>query len=171
MLIEEIVSKVSIELYQNGNADMLYALASTDVVKELQSFAGKQRSTADMAFDALKAKGQVVDLITGFVEAYAYPIKRALEDVSDPRSNNRRIVERAHLCLQLLGLDGAAPGHPLKLFEKLNLRLCEGIGYPIRPGIPNSPVVTRDVFAKKVEDRICSHQNWQRKKLLLEKGL
>jgi len=136
LLINTIVSETTLELYHNGDKDVIYALASSDVVKEMQSFAGHEKATVDMITDAQKTKGQVIGLFEAFVDAFQDPIKRSLEELNKPENLKRRAIERGHLCLQLLGLNET---FDKKFKEKTILKYCEGPPCRLSPALLHRP--------------------------------
>jgi hypothetical protein len=78
------------------------------------------------------------------------------------------MIERGHLCMQLLGLDTSDDP---RFRESVLERYCEGATFPLFPGIPAPPIVTAKMWLKATEERICTHQNWRRKVLIYEKGI
>ncbi len=167
VLVSQIITEASIELYRQGKLDFIYALASTDTVKELLAYAGKQKSTADLVYDSYKTKGQTVSVIAAFADAFEEPLKKSLEDLTLPQNLVRRSVERGHLCLQLLGLEPK----PKSKIGELVTKYCMGATIPKIDGVPDAPVFTLENWQKPVEDRICLHQNWRRRINLFEKGI
>lgn len=172
-VINAIIAQASIELYQNGNKDLIYSLASADMVKELKSYAGKQKSTIDMINDAKKVKGQIVPTISAFVDAFKDVIEKNLILLAKPENRSRRVVERGHLCLQLLGLDQnfKTSFFSKDMITKVIIPNCAGATIPGIPGTPSAPIVTTDVWKLPTEQRICLHQKWRRKLSIFEKKI
>lgn len=167
VLIGRVVEEATIELYRQGKFDLIYALASGDIVRELLGYAGREKTVVDMINDAMNTKSMATEVSAAYFNAFNEPFKKALDQIQQPVLTSANLVLKGHLCLQFLGLEQNKIG----ALEKSILKACEGVGMPKIVGVPDSPVFTKALWTKPVQERTCTHYLWRQKLELMEKGL